>query len=183
MAEMAGNKGTGIDSLLRVAFWSGAALLLAAPLVAMQLSRDMRWDAGDFIFVAALLGIVGVAFEVTMRMTRSWACRLAVGFAFAAAFLIVVANGAVGMIGDEDNRYNLLFLGVIGLALFGSGIARFRPAGMALAMLVAGAAQAAIAAGGMAADLRGGVFSAVFAGLWLVSAALFHRAAGEQAAG
>ena len=84
------------------------------------------------------------------------------------------------MIGDEDNPYNLLFLAVIPLALTGAVLARFRASGMVWAMALAGLAQAAIAIGGIPADLRGGVLSAGLAGLWLVSAALFHNARREQ---
>ena len=81
------------------------------------------------------------------------------------------------MIGSEDNPYNLLFFGVILLALAGAVAARFRPAGMALAMAVAAAAHSAVAVGGMVEDLRGGIFSLAFAGLWLLAAALFRKAA------
>jgi hypothetical protein len=86
------------------------------------------------------------------------------------------------MIGDEGNPYNLLFLGVIGVALIGSIVARFQPAGMGVAMLVAAVAQAGVGLGGMAADVLGGMLSAGFAGLWLISATLFRNAATEQPA-
>ena len=86
-------------------------------------------------------------------------------------------NGAVGMIGSEYNGYNLLFLGVIVLALAGSIAARFRPAGLAFAMGVAAIAQAAIGLFGMSADLRGGILATGFAGIWMSSAALFRAAA------
>jgi hypothetical protein len=81
------------------------------------------------------------------------------------------------MIGSEDNADNLLFLGVIVVALFGSMIARFKAQGMAAAMIAAAAAQAALAAAGMASDLRGGIFAMGFAIAWLLSAALFRSAA------
>jgi hypothetical protein len=119
---------------------------------------------------------------MTVRMARNNSYRSAVGFALAAAFLIVWAIGAVGMIGDEDNPYNLLFIGVIALALAGAIAARFRPAGMALAMAVAAAAHGAVSIVGMASDVRGGVVSLALAGPWLLAAALFRKAAREQAA-
>ena len=181
MAQLAGHGGAGIEKILRVAFWSAAALLLLAPLVAMRFTNEVRWDETDFIFAALLLGLVGVAFEVTMRMTRSWTYRFAAGFAVAGAFLIVWANGAVGMIGNEDNPYNLYFLGVIGLALLGAIVARFRAGGMAIAMLAAGVAHAAIALGGSSADRTGALFSLGFAFLWLLSAALFRKASQDGA--
>jgi hypothetical protein len=77
----------------------------------------------------------------------------------------------------------LLFIGVIAVALLGAVIALFRPAGMAFAMLVAAAGQACVGLGGLSADPRGAVLSTGFAGLWLLSAALFRKAAREQGGG
>jgi hypothetical protein len=166
----------------RIAAWGTAALLLLLPLVAMQFSDEVVWTGFDFAFAGAMIGGVGLLFEMTVRMARNNAYRSAIGFALAAAFLIVWANGAVGMIGNEDNPYNLLFIAVIGLALIGAIAARFRPAGMALAMTAAAVAHGGVAIVGMFADARGGAVSLVFAGFWLLSAALFRKAAREQAA-
>ena len=146
----------------------------------MRFTAEVNWTVGDFSFAALLIGVIGVTFELTVRVTRSWTQRAAVGFALAAALFTIWVNGAVGMIGDEDNPYNLLFLGVIVLALIGAVAVRFRPTGMAAAMGVAAIAHVAIAVGGMSVDLRGSIFSAAFAGLWLLSAALFWKAAQVQ---
>jgi hypothetical protein len=164
----------------RIFGWGVAVALIVAPLIAMQFTGEVNWTAGDFIFAALLIGIVGTAFELTVRVTRNWPHRAAVAAALAAAFLTVWVNGAVGMIGDEGNAYNLLFLGVIALALLGSALARFRPRGMALAMAVAALAQALLGFVGMGTDLRGGIFSTMFAGIWLLSAALFRMTARDD---
>lgn len=163
----------------RVAGWGFAGLLLLLPLVAMQFTGEVKWDATDFIVAGLLIGSVGVAFEVTVRMTTNFTYRAASAVALGVSFMTIWANGAVGMIGNEDNRYNLLFLAVIGLALLGAVIARFRSAGMAAAMLIAGVAHAGIALGGIGTDMRGAMFSTVFALGWLMSAALFRHAAGR----
>jgi hypothetical protein len=114
-------------------------------------------------------------------MSRNYAYRAGVGFALAASFLTVWATGAVGMIGDEGDPYNLLFIAVIGLALLGGIVARFRAAGMAVTMATAAAAQVVISVVGMPTDLRGGLFSSCFGGIWLISAVLFWKAARDQA--
>ena len=166
----------------RVAGWGLAALLLLLPLVAMQFTGEVDWTAGDFVFAGVLIGGVGLALELAVRMSRSLAYRAGAGFALAAAFLIVWSNAAVGMIGDEDNSYNLLFIAVIGLALLGSMATRFRAAGMARTMAVAAAAHLAVALGGISTDGYGAFLSAFFAGFWLLSAALFRKAARDTAA-
>jgi MFS family permease len=174
MVEIAGDKSERLEKALRGTFWGAAALLMLAPFIVVQFGDGLRWDAADFIFVAVVIGIAGLIFEGTMRLARSWTHRFAIGLAVVAAFLIVLANGAVGIIGNEDNPYNVYFFGVIALALTGAVLARFRAAEMALAMAVAGIAQVAVALCGLAADPRGAVFSAMFGGLWLLSAALFN---------
>lgn len=159
--------------------WGTAALLLLVPLVAMRFTAEVNWTVGDFIFAAMMIGVVGATFELAVRVSRNAAYRGGVAAALAASFLTIWVNGAVGMIDDEGNPYNLLFLGVIGLALIGAVVARFRPAGMALVMSLAAAAQVCVALGGLATDLRGAMLSAAFAGLWLLAAALFRNTALE----
>jgi MFS family permease len=157
--------------------WGLAALLLLLPAIAMRFTSEVAWTVGDFLFAALLIGIVGISYELTVRVTRNRTHRAAVAAALAATFLTIWANGAVGMIGNEDNPYNLLFFGVIALALAGAVVARFRPGGTAVAMAAAALAQASLGIIGTFSDLLGGIFSTMFAGLWLLSAALFRKAA------
>ena len=164
----------------RAAGWTVAGLVLLIPLVAMQISREVNWTISDFLFAALMIGVVGIAFELTVRASPSRSYRGGVAAALAASFLIVWATGAVGMIGNEDNPYNLLFFGVIGLALLGSVVAKFRPPGMAVAMFVAAIAHGVIGVLGMSADMRGGIISTLMAMIWLLSAALFHNAARNE---
>lgn len=165
----------------RIAGWGIALGLVLLPLVAMQFTREVNWTSADFVFAAVLIGGVGALYEFTVRRSASWAYRGGVAAALAASFLTIWVNGAVGMIGSEDNPYNLVFLGVIVLALSGSVVARFRASGMALALAVAAVAQAIGGLAGMNSDLRGGLFSTGFALIWLLSAALFHSAAQQEA--
>lgn len=128
----------------RVAGWSIAALLLLLPLVAMQFTREVNWTPFDFAFAAVMIGAVGIAFEVTVRATRNTAYRGALAIALAAAFLLIWINAAVGIIGNEDNPLNLLYLGVIAIAFGGMAWARFRARGAARAMSAAAIANAAV---------------------------------------
>lgn len=170
----------------RLAGWSLAAALIVTPLIAMQFTREVNWTLSDFIFAIVMIGSVGGAYELTVRMTGSWAYRGGAGIALLTSFLLIWINGAVGIIGSEDNPLNLLYLGVIGIALAGAVTARFRAGGMALAMFAAMGATAAI---GLAAFIAGwgaseppgpaGIvaLNGIFAGLWLFSGALFRNAA------
>lgn len=175
-AEIQGMRGR---SRWRPAVWGGAALLLLAPLAAAQVSDEMAWSAGDFILVGALLAAACGAWELAVRKSGSGAYRAGVAVAVAVAILVFLVNGAVGIIGNEDDPANLVFFGVPTLALGGAIVARFRAAGMARAMAVTAGGQ--VAAGALAfslvPDLRGFlVGTAMLVPLWLLSAWLFRRA-------
>lgn len=180
---MASNAGQGTErrrSRWRIAGWGVAALVLLAPLVAMQFTREVVWTASDFVFAGLLVGGIGGAFELAVRMSPDRSYRAAVGFALAATFLTIWVNAAVGMIRDEGDPLNLMFAGVLGIALLGSLLVRFRAGGLARVMMAAAVAQLAAGAVGTLFDPRGGMLSAGFAILWLLSAAMFRKAARVQ---
>lgn len=157
--------------------WGFAAAVLAFHAVAMRFTDEVKWDETDFIFVGLLFGLVGLGIELAVRASSSWAFRGGAALALLSCFALVLVNAAVGMVGDEDNRYNLLFLGLVPFALIGAAAARLRAAGMAVVMLLAGLAQIAIGAFAIAQDPRGGVLSMIMAGSWLLAALLFRIAA------
>ena len=172
-------------SLWRIAGWSAAALLLLTPLVAMQFTDEVDWTVSDFVFAAVLLLSVGIPLELIVRRTSDITYRAAFGVALLTAFLLVWVNGAVGIIGSEDEAVNLLYGGVLAVGLLGTLLARFRPRGMARVLLATALAQASVAVGAMAAGAGGPESGPVeivavngfFVTLWLASAVLFRNAA------
>jgi hypothetical protein len=190
--RMAGNTENGSGrrgSRWRIAAWAVAALLLLLPLVAMQFTDEVAWTAFDFAFMGALLGGIGLGFELAVRKTGNAAYRTAAGVALAAAFLLIWINGAVGIIGSEEEDANLLYGGVAAVALIGAIVAGFRPAGMALAMSATALTQALVPV--IASTFVPGskplvwspevlVLTGFFIALWLISAWLFRKAARER---
>lgn len=175
----------------RIVGWGGAAALLALPAVAMQFTREVNWTVSDFVVMGAMLLLAGLALEGLVRSSPSWRFRAAAGLAVLTGFLVVWVNLAVGVFGNEGNPANLMFLGVIAVAIIGSFIARGRAEAMATAMASAAASVVAVCAiawlGGMTSPGERGIFevvvsTALFGGLWLISAALFHFAANNTAA-
>ncbi|HEX9946580.1 MAG TPA: hypothetical protein VGA98_03475 [Allosphingosinicella sp.] len=161
----------------RLIGWGTAALLLLLPFVA-----GAPWTGSDYVFAAVMFGTVGLAFEFVVRKSVSLAYRAGAVLAVVTAVMTIWINGAVGMIGSEQDDYNLLFLVVPLVALAGAAIARFRPAGTAWAMLAAAIAQAALGAFGLPEDLAGGILGIGFAGPWLVAALLFRKAGSARQA-
>jgi hypothetical protein len=145
----------------------------------MQFSSGVDWSGSDFIVMGGLLGGVALGIQFLTARSGSLAYRLGAVLAMVSALMILWVNLAVGMIGDGDNIYSLLFVGVIGVAAIGAISVRFQPAGMARVMFVAATAHVAVAVAGLSSDPRGAVLSMAMAALWAGSAALFWKAGGE----
>lgn len=185
---MAGNVTLGAGrrgNIWRIAGWGGAAGLILLPLVAMQFTSEVDWTASDFIAAAVMFGSVGLGLELAVRRGNR-AYTFAAALALLVSFLSFWFTGAVGIIGNEAEDSNLLFLGVIAIALAGSVIALFRPAGMAVVMVVAAIAQAAVpVVASIIGDSRLAaiwapeviILTLVFTAMWLASARLFRSAA------
>jgi len=162
--------------LWRVGLWGGAALLLAAPWVAMRFTSEVNWTGFDFMVFGGMLATALLAFEVVARLSGSPGYRAAWGVAIMAAFLMVWANLAVGFIGDEHNPANRVLLAIPAVWLVGAALSRFKAPGMAVTMVAVAVTQVAIGLLALAAGYRILGPTVVFAGLWLLSAWLFHRA-------
>ena len=169
-------------SIFRVALVT--ALLLLIPLAAKLLSNEMAWDLFDFVAAGILLFGAGLLYVLISRMGNNTSYRLGMGVAVAAGLMLVWGNLAVGFIGSEDNPANLLYGGVLAVALIGAFLARFRPLGMSRAMFAAALAQflvPIIAAIIWKPEVNMGmvqvlVLNTVFAGFWVGAALLFRRA-------
>lgn len=184
MAGVTKGSGTGGGVPWRGIGWGGAAGALLLPLV-----TGAPWTLSDYVAAGVVLGGAGVALELVARASGSPAYRGA-ALAVLASVLLLWANGAVGLLGDEGNPANWMFPGVVALALAGSVLAGFRAAGMARAMVVAAGAQVLAGVIGLGAGLGSpgwagvaevALATVVFGGLWLMAGALFRRAVGERA--
>jgi hypothetical protein len=178
---MAGNPENGggqRGSRWRIAAWTAAALVLLLPLIAMQFTDEVVWDVADFVIFGALIVGAGVAFELAAKKTGNAAYKTGVGLALAAAFLLIWVNGAVGIIGNEDNDANLMYFGVLAVGLIGALIARFEPQGMARAMIATAGAQVLVFVIALVAGWGfTGPITFFFLAFWAGSARLFQTAA------
>ena len=167
--------------------WGAAVALLVLPFVAMQFTREVNWTASDFIVFGAMLLAVGIPLELVARASRSWSYRVAALLALLGGFFTVWTNLAVGIVGSEENPANVLFFAALLVGIVGTIVARGRAKGMALAMLAtAGGLGFAfvIAVSGPTDEpfvphWRELLGTAIFASLFLGSAALFRKAARE----
>ena len=165
------------------------ALVLMLPLIAMQFTDEVNWDLADFTIAGALLIGTGITFELIASKMRNLAYRAAVGVAVATALLLVWVNLAVGIVGNEENPANLMYIGVLAIGIVGAIIARLQPHGMARALLLMAIAQTMVAVIVLIAELGSSgpiwprdvlIATGFFAALWLGSALLFRRATQKQ---
>lgn len=84
------------NSLIAIVLASASILLV--PLVAMQFTDEVAWSPGDFAVAAALLVGTGFLYVIATRKMINLRQRVVVGAALAAAFLLVWAELAVGII-------------------------------------------------------------------------------------
>ena len=171
--------------------WGSALVLLIVPFVAMQVTPEMDWGTEDFLFVAALLTVVGGLIELGVRASPRWDYRAGFALALIGACLVVWVNLAVGIVGSEDNVQNQGFFLIVAAAAACAFTARLEAGGMARAMLAIAGLQALLGAAIATAPVTARVepngpagvlaLSAGFTALWLLSGFLFHRSARRPA--
>lgn len=149
--------------------------------LAMRLGGGFAWGAGDFLLAVALLSGAGLAYALAARKASSLFYRAGLGLALATALLLIWGNLALGIIGAEDNPANLMYIGVLAVAVIGALLARLRAPGMARALFATALAQVFVTVIALAAVRPLDVFEVLmlnvfFAALWSGSAALFLRA-------
>lgn len=134
-------------------------------------------------------GLIYLFMFLKARMPGNKLYKYATILALSATFLLFWVNGAVGIIGSEDNDANMLFFGVIAIGFIGAILSGFKPVGMSRAMFAAGCAQVAIGVTALAAgwgstanmwpkDVIGATL--FFSFFWFGSWALYHKAGEDQ---
>ena len=189
MATDANIPGARRGSRWTLLIWGGAALLLSLPFFAMQFTSAVNWGLEDFIVMGIMLATVCGVVELVVRLSPNLAYRFATFAAIGAAFLIVWANLAVGIVGSEENPANQLFFAALLVGIVGSFVARFRANGMAIAMLATAAATAlafVVAVAGVTDEphvshWRELIATSIISSPFLVSALLYRKAARDQA--
>jgi len=170
----------------RLIVWTIVAALIVMIPLAMQFTREV--NITEAVAYSVILLAVGGAYELLMALKkRNGAYRFAFGVGLAGAFLLFWANGAIGIIGSENNPANLMYGAVFVVVFIGSLVARFKPRGMARTLFAAAFVQMAVpvfallvwpaqASWGEAGVIGVFIVNAMFAALFAGSGLLFVRA-------
>ena len=179
--------GGGRHGRWRKAVWGAAAFLWVLIMVAIQVTEGLNLALTVAVSVIVLMPAGTYELVLALR-TRSTAYRAAVGVALAAAFLLAWVNGAVGIIGSENQPANQMYGGVLLVGIIGAAMARFRPQRMATVLFATALVQLSVPvialmiwqsqlSWGAAGMFGVFVMNAFFATLFVGSALLFRRAA------
>ena len=166
---------------LRIAGWSLAAGLLALPAVAMQFTDEVDWTGGDFLFAAIMFTTIGGLLELAARVSASLAYRVGSAMAVGTGFLTIWITLAVGIVGAEDNPQNILYFGIVGMAICVAVAALGDPRALARGMRATAVFQGLVCL----VHVIDAIYPAVlidgfFTMTWLTAGALFARAAKER---
>jgi hypothetical protein len=161
--------------------------LLLVPAIAMKFTQEVSWGLFDFLVAGFLLFGAALTYELLVKRVANFSYRAAVGLAVGTALFLVWANLAVGIVGSEDNPFNLLYAGVLAVAVSGALISRLKARGMVYTLLATALAQAlvAVAAIGLDQTTEDTAISIInvnllFIELWIGSALLFLHASANS---
>ena len=134
------------------------------------------WSMADFWRLAVLV-LVGFGVARWVLSGENRGRRWGLAALLAAACLPLWVNGAVGIVGNEQNPVNRLFFVVSGFALGGALLVKFRTAGLVRVAVLSAALHVAVI---VLVWLRGADSAPwpawLLAAPWLVAAALLRRA-------
>jgi hypothetical protein len=161
------------------------AFLLLVPLVAMQFTNEVVWTLTDFVVAGILLLGAGFTYELIASKSGITVYRAAAAIAVGTALFLVWVNLAVGVIGSENERANLMYIGVLAVGIIGTFISRLQPQGMSRALFATAFAQVLVTlialiarmdqySGSSVTEILG--VNGFFIMLWIASALLFRRA-------
>lgn len=169
------------QSVPGVALMTFAILLI--PFLAMRFTNEVDWSVSDFTIMGVLLFGAGLAFVLLSNYATHLVYKVAAGLALCATFFMIWANLAVGLIGAGPNLGNLMYIGVVGIAILGAVRSRFIAKGMERAMFATAFAIVLVAVIALLTDMDTYPGSAVkeilmvngfFASLYTLSGILFR---------
>lgn len=164
-------------------------IIVSVPILAIRwiilLTEQSQWN--EALGYSMILGIIGITYELWMWLkiqTKIYCLAFLIGLGW--MFFLGLANGAVGIIGSENNPANLMYWAVFAVRIIGSLISRLRSRGMRITLFITAFVQLAIpvfaffiwpaqASWGNAGVMWVFFINLIFALLFISSALLFGR--------
>lgn len=112
-----------------------ASSIIMIPLAASLISTEMDWSLFDFVLIWTLLFCAGALYKWITLTVIDHGYRAAVGLSILTGVFIIWSNLGVGIVGSEDEPFNLLYFALLGLGMIAAFWVRFKARGMAYVML------------------------------------------------
>jgi len=116
--------------------------LLLIPFTANLLTDEVNWSNSDFLIAGMALFVTGTGYVFIRTKSSNIIYRIATGLALFTALFLLWANGAVGLIGSENNDINMIYFGVFLIFVIGMVFSGFKAPKMAIASAITAVAQA-----------------------------------------
>ena len=166
----------------RIAAWAGAAALVVVPVLAWRAYQPFAFEPGHGIMAALVTLVSGLAYEIAVRLPARRTLAGGLALNLLGILTTVWFNGAVGIIGSEDDPANRMFLVPIGIALAGLAVASYRPGVAALVLVMATFGQLGTFFHALAAGYGFiGPITVFFCAIWLAASFLYRRAERHRA--
>lgn len=179
---MTHNKNTSRSILILAAFTAGVLLI---PLIAMQFTTEVNWTFSDFLIAGTGISAAGLCYLFLRERAPNYSYRLASGFAIFSGLLLLWVNGAVGLIGSENNPFNMWYGAVLLTGIAGALMSRFKAEYMSYVMIAMALVQGIITSAALLVGQQYDTVATVpeilgvngfFITLYLVSAFMFLQA-------
>lgn len=170
-----------------------ATSLLIIPIIASFVVNGWAWTLFDYVFAWVLFAGIGMIYTFVASKGNNTTYKIATALGAIGVLALIWINGAVGIIGSENNPANMMYEAVLIVGLWGMIISGLKPKGMTITMSIVAISQILVPIAalllwntdtGIAGESfwgnRGiaGVFmiNAAFAVLWIATGLLFHKA-------
>ena len=162
----------------------GTLAFLIIPLIANNTVEGFNWTLFDFVFAFVLIAGAGLLYLFLSSRSKSVMYKSASALTVLTAFLLIWINGAVGLLGSEDNPMNLMYGAVIAILFLGAIATGLKARGMSYVVFAAALAQLLVPLiayiinqSPITGDLaRVVAMSSFFGVLWIGAALLYRRA-------
>lgn len=170
--------------------WGIILVLIAAVRWVVLLTDQSQWS--EALGYSMILVIIGITYELwrwLKTQTKIYCLAFLIGLGW--MLLLGLANGAVGIIGSENNPANLMYWSVFVVRIIGSLFSHLKSRGMKITLFITALVQLIIpvfaffiwpakASWGNAGVIGVFIINLIFALLFVVSALLFGRVSNQK---
>jgi hypothetical protein len=125
------------SAVVKIAFFATlfASTILLIPLTASFITTEMDWSLFDYMLIWTLLFCAGALYKWITLFAVDSGYRAAVGLAILTGVFIIWSNLGVGIVGSEDEPFNLLYFALLAFGLMAAFWVRFEARAMSYVML------------------------------------------------